>query len=185
MKFTPKTALAALTAVAVGALGTAQIESLDLDQMIAKTDNAVVGTILEREVIRIDHPVDGPELYYTTLIVQGRSLVDGTPTVVGVTFPGGFIDDEHGVWNSEAPSEDDQKVGNEVVVFYKWLDNMGGDLSGNALYASHGGIYRVVSGRGGDVVLGRGPGYSVPTNRTLSSLDGEITQISRAHKRGK
>jgi hypothetical protein len=102
-----------------------------------------------------------------------------------VTFPGGFIDDEHGVWNSEAPSEDDQKVGNEVVVFYKWLDNMGGDLSGNALYASHGGIYRVVSGRGGDVVLGRGPGYSVPTNRTLSSLDGEITQISRAHKRGK
>ena len=185
MKLSPKTALAAVAVLAAGALGTAQIESLHLEDMVAKTDNAVIGTILEREVIRIDHPIDGPELYYTTLIIQGRSLVDGTNTVVGVTFPGGFVDDVHGVWNSEAPSEDDQKVGNQVVVFYKWIDNMGGDLSGNALYASHGGLYRVVSGRSGDVVFGRGPGYAVANNRTLASLDGEITRISRAQKRGK
>ena len=178
MKLSPKTALAALAAVAAGALGTAQIESLDLDKMVARTDNAVAGTILEREVIRIDHPPDGPELYYTTLIVQGRSLVDNTPTVVGVTFPGGFIDDENGVWNSEAPSEDDQKVGNEVVVFYKWLDNMGGDLAANALYASHGGLYQVVSGRTQQVVLGQGEGYAVSSNIALGDLGQQVKSLA-------
>ena len=38
--------------------------------------------------------------------------------------------------NSEAPSADDVRIGNRVVAFYKWIDNMGGDLAGNALYAS-------------------------------------------------
>ena len=37
-----------------------------------------------------------------------------------VTFQGGFIDEEHGVYNSEAPVADDVKIGNRVVAFYKW-----------------------------------------------------------------
>ena len=181
----PKTfkfALATAAVAAATALGNAQIERLTLDSMISKTDDALVGKITKSEVIRIDHPVDGPELYYTHLTVEGRSLVNGKTRTSVVTFPGGFINDEEGVWNSEAPSAEDTKLGNRVVVFQAWSDNMGGDLAGNALYASHGGLFRTVEGRNGTVVLGRGEGYAIQNNIKLSGLDAQITAIDKAQR---
>lgn len=169
--------MAALAVVAVSAFGRAQIERLDLSQMIAKTDNSMVGEIIASKVFRIDHPVDGPQLYYTTLTVRGRSLVDGKTLTVPVTFPGGFINPEEGVHNSEAPAADETRIGNEVVVFYKWSDNMGGDVAGNALYASHGGIYRVVKSGQQFVTLGKGQGYAIDKNWTLKALDTEISKL--------
>ena len=136
---TPRTlSLSAVALVAAGAVGLAQIERLTLGQMVAKADNAVHGTITNREVIRIDHPTDGPELYYTHLTIEGQSLYSGEELTAVVTFAGGWIDENQGANNSEAPAEDDIKTGNEVVAFYKWSDNMGGDLAANALYAAHG-----------------------------------------------
>ncbi len=158
-------------------LALAQIERLTLDQMVSKTDNAVVAEIVGQRVFRIDHPIDGPELYFTTLTLDGYSLVDGTPMTVNVTYPGGFVSETEGVYNSEAPSDDDVRMGNLVVAFYKWSDNMGGDVAANALYASHGGLFRTVEGPTGTVVLGRGEGYAVDTNRKLASLDQAITTI--------
>jgi hypothetical protein len=182
---TTRLGLAALALLGATLLGQAQIERLSLDQMVTKTDNAVLGEITKKEVIRIDHPVDGPELYYTHLTVEGRSLVDGKATTAVVTFPGGFIDAEHGVWNSEAPTEAETKIGTEVVAFYKWSENMGGDLAANALYASHGGIFRTVTSRKGAVVLGKGDGYAIANNISLSSLDEKITSIDAANKQEK
>jgi hypothetical protein len=172
--------LAALCAVVT--LGTAQIERLSLDQMVAKTDNSLVGKITKKVVTVRDHAVDGPELYFTHLTIEGTSLVDGSKKSVVVTFPGGFIDDENGVWNSEAPSDADSKIGTEVVAFYKWSDNMGGDVEGNALYASHGGLFRTIQGRKGTVVQGRGEGYAIANNIKLSSLDTQITAIKTAQR---
>ena len=170
--------LAALALAGTALLSTAQIERLNLEQMVVKTDNALIGEITKKEVIRIDHPIDGPELYYTHLTIEGRSLVDGAESTAVVTFPGGFIDDENGVWNSEAPTDAETKIGTEVVAFYKWSDNMGGDLAANALYASHGGIFRTVKGRKGKVVMGKGDGYAVSSNIALTQLDAKITEIS-------
>lgn len=158
----------------LAALGSAQIERLDLDQMVARTDNAVRGRITATEVVRIDHPTDGAELYFTHLQVEGVSLFDGKPISVPVTFPGGFISPEQGVHNSEAPSADETKVGSEVVVFYKHTPNMGGDLAANALYASHGGIYRVVKARSGEVALGKGDGYAISANVKVADLKSKI-----------
>jgi len=169
--------LAALTT-----LGTAQIEKLNLEQMVAKTDNSVLGRITAKQVIRVDHPIDGPELYYTRLTVQGRSLVNGLQQTVVITYAGGFIDEEHGVWNSEAPSDADTKIGNQVVAFYKWSDNMGGDVEGNALYAAHGGLFRTIAGRNGLVVQGRGEGYAIANNTTLSALDAQITSLHQKNQ---
>lgn len=157
------------------ALGSAQIERLDLPQMVAKTDNAVRGRIVATEVVRIDHPTDGPELYFTHLKVEGTSLRDGKAVTLTVTFPGGFLTPEQGVHNSEAPSAAETKVGNEVVVFSKWSDNMGGDLASNALYASHGGIYQVAKNRKGvEIALGKGDGYAISANITVSDLKSQI-----------
>ena len=167
-------------AVLVASLATAQIERLDLGQMVARADNAVHGRIVASEVVRIDDPVDGPGLYYTHLMIEGTSLYDGRTISVPVTFPGGFISPEEGVHNSEAPSADETRVGTEVIAFYKWSDNMGGGLAANALYASHGGIYRVAATRNGPVALGKGEGFAIASNVRVADLK---TQI--AEKRGK
>jgi len=169
--------LAATALALAGVVGFAQIERLDLRQMITKTDNAVVGTIKDSEVIVIDHEIDGDDLYYTHLTIEGKSLIDGAPLTVVVTYPGGWIDAENGVDNSEAPAADEVAIGNEVVAFYKWSPNMGGDLAANALYASHGGIYQVANGRKGKVVLGKAEGYAISSNSTLAALDAQITSI--------
>lgn len=168
--------------LAAGSLATAQIERLDLPTMVAKTDDSVVGTIVSKEVIRIDHPVDGPELYYTTLKIEGQSLQDGKTFEIDVTFPGGFIDAKNGVYNSEAPSADETKVGNKVVAFYKRA-NMGGDLVANALYASHGGLYRTFQHRGETLVQGRGEGYAITNNVALHTLERDVAQMAKAKRK--
>jgi hypothetical protein len=175
--------LAALVAMGAGTIGLAQIERLSLDQMVQKTDDAVVGTIAQTKVIRVDHPVDGPELYFTTLSILGNSLHDGRPLEVEVTFPGGFIDENEGVWNSEAPTADEIRVGNKIVAFYGWVDNMGGDVAGNALWASHGGLYQVAQVGKREVVLGKGQGYAVASNWDLPVLDREIQRLAKLHKK--
>ncbi|MEM7308390.1 MAG: hypothetical protein AAF682_17045 [Planctomycetota bacterium] len=159
--------------------GGAQIERLTLDQMVSKADHAVIAEITSRNVFRVDHPVDGPELYFTTLTLAGKSLVDGKPMTVDVTFSGGFINDTEGVHNSEAPSADDVRIGNRVVVFYKWTDNMGGDVAANAIYASHGGLYRTVDSPTGTVALGRGDGYAIDNNKSLVNLTKAVQSIAK------
>ena len=155
------------------ALGSAQIERLDLGQMVARTDNAVRGRIVATEVVRTESPTDGLN-YFTHLQIEGVSLRDGQPVSTTVTFRGGFITPEEGGFNSEAPQADEVKVGNEVVVFYKWIDNMGGGLASNALYASHGGIYQVAKSRKGEVALGKGDGYAIAANVSVSDLKSQI-----------
>jgi hypothetical protein len=157
--------------------GWAQIERLDLAHMVARTDNAVLGKIVGKEVIRVDSPLDGPELYFTHLLVEGRSLYSGNQISVPVTFAGGFVRPGEGVWNSEAPTADDTQLGNQVVVFYKWTDNMGGDVAANALYAAHGGLYRVIEGRKEQIVLGRGDGYAIDKNITVTDLGAAIAKL--------
>ena len=164
-------------ALLLAAIGGAQIERLTLEQMVERTDNAVIAEISGRTVFRVDHPLDGPELYFTTLTLEGESLSDGTPITVDVTYPGGFVSETEGVHNSEAPSADDVELGNVVVAFYAWSDNLGGDVAANALYASHGGLYRTVDGPAGSVVLGRGAGYAIENNKSLESLRTAVRSV--------
>lgn len=169
---------AALAASAT--LAWASIQRFDLASMLQASDNAIVGTITHKETIRIDHPVDGKELYFTSLTIEGKSLEDDKNVTIDVWFGGGFIDEKHGVHNSEAPSDDDQKLGNKVVAFYRWEPNMGGDHAGNALMAWHGGLYRTFETRNGrTIVQGRGDGYAIPTNVELGELTTQVKALAR------
>jgi hypothetical protein len=169
-------ALAGLALATAGTLAVAQIERLDLPTMVSKTDGTVYGSIVGKEVAKIVSPdPDGPVLYFTRITVDGTSLKTGQPTTVDMWFGGGFVSETEGVHNSEAPAADDVAIGNHVVAFYKWEDNMGNGLQGNALYAWHGGLYRTFTNRSGDVIVqGRGDGYAVATNVKLSDLDDQI-----------
>ena len=163
-------------AVLLGALSFAQIERLSLEQMVQRTDDAVHGTITAKHTFRVDHPVDGPAHYFTTLTVEGRSLVTGAPATTDVTFIGGS--DGIGSWTSEAPSDHETAIGREVVAFYTWSDNMGADVAANALYAAHGGLYTTFRTGGVTIVQGRGPGYAVETNVQVESLQSEISALA-------
>jgi len=79
-----------LAALAVAA--PAQIKDLTLEEMGQIADQAVYGQITGARVFHVDSPVDGVELYHTTLTVQGRLLSSGQPTTVDITFRGGFLD---------------------------------------------------------------------------------------------
>jgi len=100
-----------------------------------------------------------------------------------VTFPGGFVNENEGVWNSEAPTADEIRIGNRVVAFYGWVDNMGGDVAGHALWASHGGLYQVAGSAAKQVVLGKGEGYAISSNWELDKLDQEITRLTKLLKK--
>lgn len=181
IRITPKRlSMMAIALLGLGSLGLAKIKALTLEQMVAETDDAVVGEIVQKEVFSFDHPTDGPDLFFTNLTIEGSSLKNGSPSTVVITFAGGFTEDGRGVWNSEAPSAEDTKVGNRVVAFYKHTTNMGGDLEANSLYAAHGGLYRTIKSRRGVVVQGRGTDFAIPSNIALAELDERITMIDKA-----
>lgn len=167
------------TPVLSASCATVQIERLSLSQMVARTDNCVYGEIIEREVFCVE---DGEtrDLYFTRLVIEGESVIDGKPLTVTVTFPGGFVDDEHGVYNSEAPIEADTREGELVLAFYKWSDNMGGGIEGNLLHASHGGFYRTFeNAKGRTIVQGRGNGYAIGKNMHLNKLYTEVAALAK------
>lgn len=175
----------ALAVTALASIASAKIVRVNLTEMVAKTNDAVLGTIVKSRVTRIDHPIDGPDLYFTTLSIEGTSLETAKPVTVDVSFMGGFVDSEHGSFNSEAPSADDVKIGNKVVCFHKYVENMGGDFSGNAIYCWHGGIYRTFERSGNVFVQGRGEGYAIPSNIALNDLKTQIDVAVKAKGAGK
>ncbi len=174
-----------LAVLAVGSFAPAQIERLTLQQMVEKTDGAVRGEIVGREVHEVPHPhPDAGPLYFTSLVVQGTSLVTGAAETVTVSYPGGFVDAKRGVWNSEAPTDAETAVGKDVVVFYKWSGDMGGGFASNALYASHGGVYGVFEARrGGAIVQGRGDGYAVAKNARVEELAADVARLASQKKK--
>lgn len=155
----------------------AQIKSFTLEEMVQTADDAVYGQIVGSRVFSVDSPVDGTGLYFTVLTIEGRAMSDGRPLTIDVTTHGGFIDATRGVFNSEAPAADDIKIGKRVVAFYRWADNMGGGVAGNALVAAHGGLYRTVEGPRGAAVLGRGEGYAVAANLRLDHLESSVALL--------
>lgn len=173
----------ALLLGAIAAVAHAQIKHFTLEEMVQTADGAVYGQIVGSRPFRVDHPVDGDELYFTELTIQGKSLKDGTPITVSVTYNGGFVSESEGVFNSEAPAKDDVKVGNKVVAFYAWMDDMGGQVAANALVASHGGLYRTVEGPRGATVLGRGEGYALRHNLRMGDLEGSLGRLYSAKRK--
>jgi hypothetical protein len=174
-----------LCAALAGALATtawAQIKSFTLDEMVETADSAIYGQIIDSEVFRVDDATDGSDLYFTRLTIEGQSMADATALTAQVVYHGGFIDETHGVFNSEAPAADDVRVGKRVVAFYKWADDMGGGVGANALVAAHGGLYRTVEGPRGAAVLGRGEGYAINANVRVDQIEVALRDLYGAKR---
>ncbi|MDA1264842.1 MAG: hypothetical protein O2816_07175 [Planctomycetota bacterium] len=162
------------------ALAEASIERLTLRQMIAKSDAGLVGEIIATKVIAVPLDDGGDELTFTELTIEGADLITGDAVTVTVSYPGGVLPGDRGSYNSEAPSQDDVKLGNRVLAFYTWTDNLGGGHATNELHAWHGGLFRTFTDKQGRVVVqGRGPGYAVSRNMRLADLG----DLARAHRK--
>lgn len=174
MKKTRLLGLSAALVAVLGALGSSAILELNLDEIVTQSDQAVYGEVIERSVHKVvtEESTD----YYTTLTIEGRLVGSKTPVTVDVTYGGGFISEEEGVYNSESPSDAETQVGRSIVAFYKWQDGFAG-AGANALYNAHGGLFRTDVGPAGTIVLGRGKGYAIDRNIGLTKLDGEVTSI--------
>lgn len=158
----------------------AEIETLDLPLMVGRADEAVFAEVLSRRTLTTTDERHGT-LHFTALLLEGRSLTDGTQVLVEVVH-GGSLDPEtgEGVVDSEAPRPDEVRTGSKVVAFYKWVSDLGDGRGANRLYAGHGGVYRTAAAAGDVVVLGRGAGYAVSANERLSELEGRIRSLAVA-----
>lgn len=171
----PNRLLLVLPLLVAAPLASASIERLTLRQMVEKADGGIYGEILASQVTAIPMDDGSEEFYVTTLTIRGRTLAGGQERTVRVSYPGGIIDEERGVWNSEAPSADDVAVGKRVVAFWSWTDDLGGGYACNALFASHGGLFPTFQTKQGErIVQGRGAGYAVPKNVRLSDLEKDV-----------
>ncbi len=170
---------ATVAAALFGALALAQIRSTTLSEMLTELDaKAVYGEITDSTVFRINDPVDGAELYFTTLTIEGRGVGDGTPLTVEVNFAGGFINETEGVYNSEAPAADAVKVGRRVVAFYKFQENA--PHRGNSAPCGHGAFFQTMEGPKGTVVQGRGEGFAISQNMKIGALDAAVQEIRKS-----
>ena len=163
------------------AQGTIIFSAEPIDRMADRDEtleSVMHGKIVANAVFRTDVPEQG--LFFTKLQIEGTDLLTGQPKILEVKYIGGFISPTEGAFNSEAPHADDVKVGNEVVIFTYFEENLGNGVSGHAIYALHGGLYRVVNtSRNGKIVLGRGEGYAVSRNWKLEELGARVVELKR------
>ena len=153
----------------------AAIERLDLRQMVEKSGGAVVGRI-ESVTSTLHELPDVGEHVFTHVRVVGTDFYSGAPADVTVSFIGGRFGDLE-LHCCEQPSAAELRVGNRVLAFHKWTPGMGGGEGMNGLYASHGGIFQILSGPKGEVVLGKGDGYAVSANTPFLTVQAEANAI--------
>jgi hypothetical protein len=156
------------------------IEALTLDEMVARVDTCVHGTITQVESVAYTPPGDD-RLIYTILTVEGEDLYTGKARTVKAAFLGGhYQGDSMLVTSMPAPGE--YRVGNEIVAFSAPIENGDwGPSVDRSLYTSMGGIYPVHK----NVVFGKGEGFAIDENRTLTDLREGISRALVAKQNGR
>ena len=156
--------------------GDACVEALTLPEMVAKTDAAVLGTVVDVHAVRWQ-PEDDDRLIYTVVTVEGEDLYTGKRRTLEAAFLGGVHQGEAMLVTSmPAPSE--YRIGNEVLVFSAPVEGWGPDVD-RCMYAAMGGIFRAIDTRGGKVLLGKGEGAAVSRNLRLADLRAGIADARR------
>lgn len=159
-----KRCVSTLIVAAVAALPVAAaIKALNLEELMTITSDAVYGTIVDKQVVTLDHPWQGA--VYTKLTIQGESLRQGQEITTEVVFHGSHDPSDDYVV-SEMPELQDSRVGGKVVVLFQ----KSAELAGRNLVYDLSGLYRVESGFGEPVLVGKGEGFAFPVNAKLGDV---------------
>ncbi len=175
----PHLAASAAVALLVASGAAACIEALDLNEMVARTDACVRGTVTEVHSVRTS--LDGDPIsdarICTVVTVEGEDLYTGQHARYEMSFLGGTYEGETQVVTS-MPAASDYRVGNSVIAFTAPIEGWG--RVERVLYATYGGIYREVDTRKGPVILGRGKDFAIEKNMTLAQLRVGIAEALQA-----
>lgn len=151
-------------------------ESLTAQEAHELADGTFLGTIERISVQEVD-PGDGAPLYLTTLSVRGTHVAsvgggaDPSPSEHEVTFLGGFLDADHGSFNSTAPPAHQIRTGQRILYFYDAQDDIAGGVPGNALLRGRAGLFTAFETRNGRVMVqGRGNAAAIPYNVVSDEL---------------
>lgn len=150
-------------------------ESLTADEAAQLATGRFLGTIEEVSVQEVD-PGDGAPLYLTTLLVRGTRLASGVgsteETVLHeVTFLGGFLDPDHGSFNSTAPPSHQTREGRRILYYYQDQDDIVGGVGGAALLRGRAGLFTAFETQDGAVMVqGRGNAAAIPYNVVSDEL---------------
>jgi hypothetical protein len=169
-----RTASLALGLALVALPAAAAIKAMTLDELMGITTDTVHGRILEKSSFRMDWPFEGA--VYTQLTIQGESLRTQEPVTTQVVFLGSHDPADH-YGTSEMPTLQDTRVGGETVVFYHRDSEMPGQL--NRVFDLSG-VYRVESGFGAPVVIGKGEGFAFPDNVKLADARAQVRETHLA-----
>jgi len=161
--------VAAVAALPIGAA----IKAMNLSEVMSITDDVFVGTIIGKESVTLDHPWSGA--IYTKLTVEGDSLRSGKAQIKEVVFHGSH-DPSDDYMVSEMPELKDTRMGGQVMV----LSNTSKELGGLNVVYSLAGAYRIESGFGDAVVIGKGDGFAFEKNAKLSSVRAAVRTTHEA-----
>lgn len=160
--------VAAVVALPVGAA----IKAMNLGELMSITDDAVYGTIVKSESIRLDAP--WPNAVYTQLTVEGESLRTGEAGVFEMVFHGSHERSDDYVI-SEMPALQDVRRGGKTVVFF---EKDVADVAGKNVVHNWANLYRVEQVFGAPVLVGKGEGSAFELNASLEEVR---TRVSSAH----
>lgn len=155
--------VAAVAALPIGAA----IKAMNLSEVMSITDDVVVGKIISKETVSFDHP--WPDAIYTKLTIKGESLRSGKAIVKEVVFHGSQDPSDNYIV-SEMPELKDTRIGGQIMV----LSSSTKELGGRNLVYSLAGAYRIESGFGEPVVIGKGEGFAFSVNTKLSDVRASV-----------
>ncbi len=182
MKITPLLASAACGLALVGG-ALACIEALTLNEMVAKTDACVRGTITEVTTTRSTIDDTDWARIFTVVTIEGEDLYTGQPRTLEMAFMGGTHQGETELVSSMPPVAD-YRVGSNVIAFSAPIDSWGSNVD-RCLFATYGGLYREVQTRKGAVVLGKGKDFAIENNMRIADLKTAFAKIQKSQKEGK
>ena len=171
MRIVPRVAMAV---VLLAAGGLAAIKAMSLSELMAITTDAAHVHIVAKSTFRMDYPL--PDAAWTKLSVVGESLRTGAPVKADLVFMGSH-DPNDRYTMSEEPTLQDTRVGGEAVVFWYDDPDMPAVAGGHRIFDLSG-VYRVETGFGTPVVIGKGDGFAWSENLKLSDA-GE--QVRKTH----
>ena len=132
----PHLAASAAVALLVASGAAACIEALDLNEMVARTDACVRGTVTEVHSVRTS--LDGDPIsdarICTVVTVEGEDLYTGQNARYEMSFLGGTYEGETQVVTS-MPAASDYRVGNSEIAFTAPIEGWG--RGERVLYATY------------------------------------------------
>lgn len=153
-----------------------------ITDLMSEADGVVLGRITSSHLFRIESG-QGLESYFTTIRLQGHSLScssRGQRCSLDISFQTGSIRDDQGRHHPEAPEPGEVKLGKRVLVFHRWMEDLGGGMRGNGLVGMRSGLYAMRTELGREWVVGRGSGFGIAGDLPLSELTHRLGELERA-----